>query len=201
VRCYDYLVTDTTTQGIPRDLATVFLDRDGVLNRKMPEGQYVTSWSEFQILPGVPEAIARLNGAGFRVVVVSNQRGIALGLYSTADVAKIHANFQRELSAQGAHIDAFFLCPHDRDRCNCRKPLPGLFEQAKAQFSTIAAATSVMIGDSFVDMDFAHRLAMTAILIDDGLQPSRPGNDSAQELADFQFSSLSAAVDALLGHL
>ena len=93
--CYHYPVTPRT--GIPRDLATVFLDRDGVLNQKMPEGQYVTPSDDFHILPGVPEAIARLNQAGLRVLVVSNQRGIALGLYTAADVDAIHAAFQQQL--------------------------------------------------------------------------------------------------------
>ena len=98
MRCYDYPVTDAQRKTIPRELTTVFLDRDGVLNEKMPEGSYVTSWADFQILPGVPEAIARLNRAGLRVIVVSNQRGIALGLYTAADVDAIHAGFQRILS-------------------------------------------------------------------------------------------------------
>jgi D-glycero-D-manno-heptose 1,7-bisphosphate phosphatase len=201
VHCYDYPVTNIAPRAVPSDLATVFLDRDGVLNRKMPEGQYVTRLSDFHILPGVPQAIASLNHAGLRVVVISNQRGIALGLYTAADVDAIHTDFQRELAVHGAHIDAFFLCPHDRGECNCRKPLPGLFEQTQARFPAITAATSVMIGDSLVDMDFAHRLGMTAILIDDGQQPSRPGDDSALQLADLRFSSLSAAVKHLLEQL
>ncbi len=187
-----------TPRLIPSNLTTVFLDRDGVLNRKMPEGQYVTSRADFHILPGVPEAIARLNQAGLRVVVVSNQRGIALGLYTTADVDAIHAAFQQTLGSHGAHIDAFFLCPHDKGQCNCRKPLPGLFDQAAAQFPAITAASSVMIGDSLVDIEFARRLGMTAILISDDSEQSRPGLDSARTSADFRFPSLSEAVNALL---
>ena len=107
-RCYHYRVTTTERKGIPRDFATVFLDRDGVLNQKMPEGRYVASWKDFHILPGVPEAIVRLNQAGLRVIVVSNQRGIALGLYTAEDVNEIHSRLQRLLGAHGAHIDAFF---------------------------------------------------------------------------------------------
>ena len=156
-------MTNSDPRAISRDLATVFLDRDGVLNEKMPEGRYVTSWDEFHILPGVPEAIARLNQAGLRAIVVSNQRGIALGLYTAADLEAIHAAFQRILSNHGAHIDAFFICPHHADQCNCRKPLPGLFEQAAAQFPGISAATSVMVGDSLVDMEFGRCLGMATI--------------------------------------
>jgi histidinol-phosphate phosphatase family protein len=186
-------VTHTASRPIPRDLATVFLDRDGVLNQKMPEGQYVTSWADFQILPGAPESIARLNQAGLRVIVVSNQRGIALGLYTAATVESINSKFQQILVTHGAHIDGFFICPHDYGQCDCRKPLPGLFHQAAAQFPTITAASSVMIGDSHVDIDFARRLGMTAILID-----SNPQLESARRSADLSFPSLPEAVNALL---
>jgi D-glycero-D-manno-heptose 1,7-bisphosphate phosphatase len=190
-------VADSANSFLPNPLRTVFLDRDGVLNRKLPEGRYVTSWSEFQPLPGVAQAIARLNRAGLRVIVVSNQRGIALGLYTAAGVEAIHSAFQQVLSTTGAHIDAFFYCPHDRGQCNCRKPLPGLFHQAKVQFPTIEAASSVMIGDSLVDIDFARRVGMTAILIDNAAS-QRPGDESAREMAGLRFPSLQDAVNALL---
>jgi D-glycero-D-manno-heptose 1,7-bisphosphate phosphatase len=191
-------VTNSNPRAIPRDLATVFLDRDGVLNEKMPEGLYVATWDEFRILPGVPEAIARLNQAGLQVIVVSNQRGIALGLYTAAGLDAIHSAFQRILSGHGAHIDAFFVCPHHADQCNCRKPLPGLFEQAAALFPTISAASSVMIGDSLVDMEFGRRLGMATILIEGKPQQERQSDQSARALADLRFPSLPQAVDALL---
>jgi D-glycero-D-manno-heptose 1,7-bisphosphate phosphatase len=191
-------VTRSAQICLPRSLNAVFLDRDGVLNEKMPEGCYVTSWDEFHVLPGVPEALARLNRAGLLVVVVSNQRGIARGLYTAADVDSIHAAFQRLLAALGAHVDAFFVCPHDRGQCNCRKPLPGLFEQAAAAFPQIAAATSVMIGDSLSDIEFGRRLAITTILLDGNQEQQRPGAEAARELADLRFPSLLEAVDALL---
>lgn len=190
-------MTPTAPLAIPNNLTTVFLDRDGVLNQKMPEGQYVTSPAAFRVLPGVPEAIARLNRANLRVIVVSNQRGISLGFYSAVDVDAIHTGFQRTLANHGAHIDAFFICPHDHGQCNCRKPLPGLFEQAVAQFPAITAASSVMIGDSLVDIEFARRVGMTAILIDSA-GPQRPDDKRAQELADVRFPSLAKAVSALL---
>ncbi len=191
-------MTLTATHSIARDLRTVFLDRDGVLNEKMPEGQYVTRWDEFHILPGVIEAIRRLDQAGLHVVVVTNQRGIARGLYTVADVEAIHARFQQELQTAGAHIDAIFICPHDKDECNCRKPLPGLFEQAVAQFPDITATTSVMIGDSLVDMEFGRRLGMATVFIE--IDADRRSLHAAQaaELADLRLSSLPAAVDALL---
>jgi histidinol-phosphate phosphatase family protein len=123
--CYHSGVTDSQGSASKGTLRTVFLDRDGVLNEKMPEGRYVTAWAEFRLLAGVPEAIARLNRAGLRVIVVSNQRGIALGLYSAADVEAIHTEWQRLLQASGAHVDAFYFCPHDKEQCDCRKPAAG----------------------------------------------------------------------------
>ena len=192
-------MTGAQRKTISHDLATVFLDRDGVLNKKMPEGSYVTSSADFHVLAGVPEAIAALNRAGLRVIVVSNQRGIALGLYTAGDVDAIHANFQRTLATHGAHIDAFFFCPHDHNQCNCRKPLPGLFEQAVAQFPAINAASSVMIGDSLVDIEFARCVGMTAILIDNA-GPQRSSDKPAQEKADRRFPSLAEAVSALLNN-
>ena len=210
--CYHNGVADSANSFSLRTLRTVFLDRDGVLDRKMPEGRYVTTYSEFQPLPGVSQAIARLNRAGLRVVVVSNQRGIALGLYSSDDVRKIHSALQSWLQSHGAHIDAFYFCPHDMQQCNCRKPLPGLFLQARADFPEIDAASSIMIGDSLSDIEFGHRLGMTTVFLegDPGAPDEhvcslegdsshrKPGADSARQLADLCFPSLVEATEALL---
>lgn len=181
-----------------RELRTVFLDRDGVLNEKMPEGQYVRSWDEFHLLPGVPEAIARLNRGGFRIVVVSNQRGIALKLYTAADVTAIHSRLQDLLASRGAHIDAFYICPHDKGQCNCRKPLPGMFEQAVREFPDISAETSVMIGDSCSDIEFGARLGMQTILIEVARMRQSPLIAQTRMLGSQQFSSLAESVNALL---
>lgn len=200
-RCYHSHVKRSPRRTIPRHLNAVFLDRDGVLNEKKPEGQYVASWADFHVLPGVPEALARLNRAGLRVIVVSNQRGIALGIYSAADVEAIHAAFQRLLGAYGARVDAFYICPHDTGQCNCRKPLPGLFEQAQADFPALSAAASVMIGDTPADIEFGRRLGMTTVCIAGDPALHKPGAIEASEMADFCFGSLPQAVDALLARL
>lgn len=178
---------------------TVFLDRDGVINEKAPEGEYVWRGQDFRILDGVPEAIARLNHAGIRVLVVTNQRGVALGRYTLEDVKALHAEFQKLLAAHGAHIDGFYVCPHDHGECNCRKPLPGLFEQAAAEFPGITVQTSAMVGDSPVDIEFARRLGMRAIFVDAGAENRAPGSEKAAELADLRCSSLNEAVEAILG--
>jgi D-glycero-D-manno-heptose 1,7-bisphosphate phosphatase len=191
-------MNDSAKTPLPHDLRTVFLDRDGVINDKMPEGLYVTSWAEFHLLPGVAESIARLNRAGLRVVVVSNQRGISLGLYTAADVRSIHSAFQELLARHGAHVDGFYFCPHGKGQCNCRKPLPGLFEQAVAEFPDITAKTSVMIGDSKSDVEFGRRLGMKIVFIDGNPKRQKPGNEAAGDLADLRFPSLAEAVEALL---
>ncbi len=183
--------------SLSRALHTIFLDRDGVLNEKMPEGHYVTSWSEFHILPGIPAAISRFNQAGLRVIVVSNQRGIALGLYTASDVIAIHNQFQSLLAAQGAHVDGFFFCPHDKGQCNCRKPLPGLFEQAQAQYPQITAETSAMIGDSLSDIKFGRQLGMLTVFIEGDPMRRKPGAEAAADLADLRFAGLNEAVEAL----
>jgi len=177
---------------------TIFLDRDGVLNRKLPEGEYVANWSQFHLLPGVPEAIARLNRAGLKVIVVSNQRGIALGLYTAEDVNALHTELQRTLAAHSAHIDAFYFCPHDKDACDCRKPDPGLYRQALTDFPDITPESSLMIGDSWSDIEFGHRLGMRTIFIEGDPSRQKFGADRARALADQSFTSLSDAVDALL---
>ena len=182
----------STNQAWAAGLRTVFLDRDGILNEKMPEHRYVTRWEEFRVLPGVPEALRRLNDAGLRVVVVSNQRGIAKGLYTAADLEAMHAQFQRLLGREGARIDGFFICPHETEECNCRKPLPGLFEQAVARFPEIAAATSVMIGDSASDVEFGRRVGMKTIFVD-----ARDHAAGAMG-ADLRVGSLAEAVEAIL---
>ena len=184
--------------SLPR-IHTIFIDRDGVVNEKMPEGQYVRSLADFRILDGVPEAIARLNHAGLRVVVVTNQSGIAQGLYTAADVLAIHASLKDTLARHGARIDGFYFCPHGRaGGCNCRKPLPGMFEQAQAEFPEIDGASSIMIGDSLPDIEFGYRLGMQTIFIEGNPRRQKPGAEAAAKLAGRSFPSLAKAVEFLL---
>jgi D-glycero-D-manno-heptose 1,7-bisphosphate phosphatase len=179
-------------------LKTVFLDRDGVVNEKMPEGEWVTRWNDFKVLPGVIEAIAALKRQGLSVIVLSNQRGIALGRFSEDDVRSIHNRFQQLLQAVGVGVDGFYFCPHDHGQCSCRKPLPGLFEQAVADRPEIHAHTSVMIGDSNSDMEFGHRLGMMTVFIDGDPAHQKPGVEAARAIADLQASSLLDAAETLI---
>jgi D-glycero-D-manno-heptose 1,7-bisphosphate phosphatase len=144
---------------------TAFLDRDGTINRAAAPGDYIKSWSEFEFLPRAPEAIARLNELGLRVVVVTNQRGIALGRMREDDVVDIHRRMTDALNAAGARLDAIYYCPHDVGECDCRKPAVGMLERARRDIPGIELRRSVVIGDSESDMEAAARVGADRILI------------------------------------
>ena len=130
----------------------VFLDRDGVINQKPTEGEYITSWQDFHILPGVADGIALLNQAGYKVVVVTNQRCVAKDQLSVTDLEKIHERMSETLSRAGAQLDGIYYCPHDyTPPCDCRKPAPGMLLEA-ARVHGIDLRSSWMIGDSEIDM-------------------------------------------------
>lgn len=179
-------------------IQTVFLDRDGVINRKMPEGKYVTSWEDFAILPEVPAAIKRMNDAGLRVIVVSNQRCIALGLCTRADIEDIHSRLEKLLDAEGSHIDRFYVCEHDAGECDCRKPDIGLFRLAVADFPSIRAESSIMIGDSVSDMEFGHRAQMQTIFVIGEPETRTADMERGRDMADAVCESLAEAVDLVL---
>ncbi len=179
-------------------VTTVFLDRDGIINRKPPEGEYVGYWRDFHLLLGVETAIAQLNRSGRRVIVVTNQRGIALGRYTLADVEALHRQLQKHLEAHGARIDAFYICPHDKDQCDCRKPKTGLFEQAFRDFPDASRGTSLVIGDSVSDIDAARNLGVPAIFIEGDPETQKPGAAKAAERAQAVGRSLAEVVQLYL---
>ena len=191
-------VTEQTKAAGWGAVRTVFLDRDGVINEKAPEGDYVRRVEQLRLLMGAAGAVARLNRAGVRVVVVSNQRGVARGFISKEDVMAIEAALESMLAAEGAHLDRFYFCPHEEGTCNCRKPRPGLFGQAQADFPDIDAASSVIIGDSLSDMEFGRGLGMRTIFVEGTPEKRRAGAERARELADARFGSLEDAVEFLL---
>jgi D-glycero-D-manno-heptose 1,7-bisphosphate phosphatase len=177
----------------------IFLDRDGVLNRKLPEGVFVSTWEQFEWLPGAIEAVARMTRAGWTVLVVSNQRGVALGRVTVAQVEQIHERMRAEIEQQGARLDGIFYCPHDRGQCRCRKPDIGLFEQAQQQFPQATAQNSVVIGDSLSDIQAGKRLGMTTIFIRGDAATQKEGSEVAASLADAVAGSLLEAVEINLG--
>jgi D-glycero-D-manno-heptose 1,7-bisphosphate phosphatase len=142
-----------------------FLDRDGVINRKAPEGQYVTRWEDMEFLPGSFEAVRLLNAAGFFVVVVTNQRCVAKGLISPQELESLHARMRLEFQAAGATIDAVYYCPHDyQPQCDCRKPQPGMLLDA-AREHNIQPNASWMIGDSEHDVQAGRTAGCNTVLI------------------------------------
>jgi D-glycero-D-manno-heptose 1,7-bisphosphate phosphatase len=164
-----------------------FLDRDGVINKKAPEDAYITRWEDFEFLPGVPEAIALLNRAGFLVIVVTNQRAVDRGLLSLDGLAQIHANMSAELAAAGAHLDAIYFCPHGKEPpCSCRKPAPGMLFTAAAEHH-IDLPHSWMIGDSASDREAGFRAGCRTITI----TPHTPRSQGDPDL--FAESLLAAA--------
>jgi len=149
-------------------MKAAFLDRDGVLNTRPPEGEYVTSWAEFELIEGTEEAIKLLNAGGYLVIVVTNQRCVARGLISEVQLKAIHSRLLVHLRRRGARLDGVYYCPHNAGACGCRKPGVGLFELAKKDFPAISFADSVVIGDSITDIEAGLKLGCTTILIADG---------------------------------
>lgn len=141
----------------------VFLDRDGVIN--VDPVEFVTRPEELQLLPASAQAIARFNAAGVPVIVCSNQSGVAKGLYTLQTLEQISERLQQMLREYGAHIDAFYYCPHDdADGCECRKPKPGLLLRA-AQEHAIALERSVFVGDSWRDIVAGRAAGVKTVLV------------------------------------
>jgi len=145
----------------------VFLDRDGVINRKLPGGRFVCRWDEFEILPGVPKAIRLLNQNHFTTILVTNQRGESLGLYSESDLLRLHRRMSLALKRHRAWLDGIYWCPHAAGVCECRKPGVLLFRQAFRDFPGSAPCKSLIVGDSISDLRAAQRLGSKKVLIGD----------------------------------
>ncbi len=154
--------------------AAVFLDRDGVINRHLP-GEYVKTWSAFVFLPGVAEAVARLRGLGYAVVVITNQQGVGKRLMSEADLEEIHRRMAEELSARGAPLDGIYACPHlAEEGCACRKPEPELIRMAVRELG-LDPARSFLAGDSASDLEAARRAGCRPVYL--GTDPALPADD------------------------
>ncbi len=142
----------------------LFLDRDGVINRE--QGRHTASLDEFIVLPDVPDALALAQRAGRLLVVITNQSGIALGLYGHAEVRVMHAYLHRMLAEHGVRLTDILYCPHhpSQGRCLCRKPGGLLLERAIARHG-IDPAASVMIGDRERDMNAAASVGVKGVLV------------------------------------
>jgi D-glycero-D-manno-heptose 1,7-bisphosphate phosphatase len=141
----------------------IILDRDGVIN--YDSADYIKSPAEWKPIPGSLEAIARLNQAGYHVVVATNQSGIGRGLFDVATLNAIHEKMHKALGLAGGRIDAVFFCPHTQDTdCDCRKPKPGLLEDIAHRFNTELTGVPV-IGDSLRDLQAAAAVGAQPVLV------------------------------------
>ena len=171
-------------------MPTVFLDRDGVINRNRPRGDYVKSWNEFQFLPGARGAIIRLTQAGFRLLVITNQACVGKGIVSWDKVQQIHELMMQEIARSGGRIEAVLCCPHlPDDGCHCRKPAPGLLKHAQEEYK-VDLGRAILVGDSVKDVQTAAAVGMPAIMVLSGL-----GRNS-----DLESASVSCRLGLNLAH-
>jgi len=147
----------------------VFLDRDGTINEEMG---YINHIDRFTLLPGTAKAIRLINANGLKAVVVTNQSGVARGMFTESLVEEIHRKMEDLLRVDGAHIDGIYYCPHHPDfgppeyrkRCHCRKPATGMIERACHDLG-IDPIRSYMIGDRIIDVEFGHKIGAKGILV------------------------------------
>lgn len=145
----------------------VFLDRDGTLN---VEVNYLHRITDLELIPGAAQAIRRLNGAGYLVVVVTNQAGIARGFFDAAAVHQLHAHLAAVLASHGARVDAFYFCPHHPEftaACACRKPEPGMLLRA-ADEHAIDLSRSWLVGDTIGDLGAGDAAGCRTVLVRTG---------------------------------
>ena len=178
-----------------RAVRLIILDRDGVIN--YDSEHFIKSPEEWRAIPGSLEAIARLNHAGYRVVVATNQSGIGRGLFDMAMLNAIHEKMHRALAHVGARIDAIFFCPHTADaRCECRKPKPGMLIEIGKRFNVELTGVPC-IGDSLRDLVSADAVGGEPMLVltGKGEKTLREGNFPKNTVI---FPDLAFAVSALL---
>lgn len=175
----------------------IFLDRDGTLNEEV---HYLYKPEDLHIFPGVPEALKMLRQAGYRLVVVTNQAGVARGYYTEEDVKCLHRYMNRVLERDGAVIDAFYYCPHHpehgvgayKTECRCRKPGTGMFEMAEKQFE-VDKARSFMVGDKLLDVEAGKNFGIASVLVGTGYgreQHVRDLESGADQVYDFYADTL-----------
>lgn len=185
----------------------VFLDRDGVLNEEVG---YIRHLDDLRLMPDAAEAVVRLNRLGIACIVVTNQSGPARGYYGEEHVRSLNARLADLLSSRGARLDAIYYCPHHAAgivpeyafACACRKPAPGMIEQAFREIAGIDRGRAYMIGDQATDIDLARNAGIRAVLVRTGYGAQvESGQFQWQVDPDFLADSLGAAVDWIVADL
>lgn len=187
----------------------VFLDRDGTMNEEV---HYLHRPEDLKLIDGTAEAVRLLNEAGYRVIVVTNQAGVGRGYYTEADVDALHGYMNGLLGKSGAHVDAFYYCPHHpehgvgpyRKVCHCRKPDVGMMEMAEENIlEGIDKAHSFMIGDKLLDTQAGRRFGVVSVLVGTGYGSeirSREAAEGVPENRDYDYyaENLLKAVQGIL---
>jgi D-glycero-D-manno-heptose 1,7-bisphosphate phosphatase len=178
----------------------VFLDRDGTINEEVG---YLTDIGMLRLIPGAGVAIKRLNQAGFKVVVVTNQAGVARGYFTESLVKEAHIRLEQLLLELGARLDGIYYCPHHpiegnspfTMECDCRKPGTGLIDRA-ARDMNIDIRNSYVVGDKWSDVELGQRAGSRTVLVKSGFSPDDPGNRRQPQVMDPDFTAhnLSEAV-------
>lgn len=143
---------------------TLFLDRDGVINKKL-ENDYVKNWNQFVFCDGSLTAIKKLAEVFFKIIIVTNQRGIGKKLMTVEQLDVIHQNMVNKIILAGGRIDKIYFCEDKNDSSDCRKPNTGMGLKAKIDFPEIDFEKSIMVGDSISDIEFAKKLGMKSVYI------------------------------------
>jgi len=183
----------------------VFLDRDGTVTEEVG---YLTNLDKLKLIQGAGAAIKRLNEAGYKVVLVTNQSGVARGYFPESLVDDAHILLRRMLMEDGALLDGIYYCPHHPTAgnaqytivCDCRKPETGLLDRA-AKDLAIDLTQSFMVGDKWSDVELGHRAGMSSILVRTGFSPDDPGNKRPADVDDPDLTAhdLAEAVQWIIG--
>ena len=146
----------------------IFLDRDGVINKDGGHSDkgYITCWENFEFIPGVVEAIKKITTSGYKVIVISNQQGVAKGCYAKEELDTITENMTKTIRDAGGDIEDVYYCTHlKEENCDCRKPKPGLFLQAKDEHKIEDLRGLFFIGDTESDVQVGQREGLRNILV------------------------------------
>lgn len=171
---------------------TLFLDRDGVINVEK-QMDYIRNWSEFQFNPGVLDALRVFNPLFGRILVVTNQRGVGKGYMTEADLLHIHVMMLLEIEKHGGRIDKIYYAPELSDDAPRRKPAPLMGREAMQDFAEISPARSIMVGNTFSDMEFGRNIGAKTIF----LPTTRPEPPMPHPLVDYLFPDLLSLAWAL----
>jgi len=184
----------------------VFLDRDGTVNKEVG---YLTDLQDLALIPGAGTAIRKLNQAGFLVVLVTNQSGVARGYFTEDFVQNTHERLVQMLREEGAWLDGIYYCPHHPSAgnapyvtvCECRKPATGLIDCAVHDLN-IDKTRSYMVGDKWIDVELGQRAGIRTVLVSTGFDPDDPANVKSPNLKDpdFRANDLFNAADWIIRH-